>query len=878
MKELNKVYDPNETESRIYEMWEQGGYFKPEVHPDGKPFTIVMPPPNITGQLHIGHAFDGTLQDILTRYKRMQGFSALWLPGEDHASIATEVKVKDKIAAEEGKTKQDIGREAFLERAWDWSDFYRKRIAKQFRKLGSSCDWTRERFTMDEGCSEAVKEVFCNLYNEGLIYRANRIINWCPDCGTALSEAEVEYDEHNGHLWYIKYPIKDSDAYVTVATTRPETMLGDTAVAVNPSDPRYLNLIGKTAILPLMNREIPIIADDYVETEFGTGCVKITPCHDPNDFEIGQRHDLEQIRVLNDDATINELGGVYQGLDRYDARKKVVEDLQALGLIDKIESIQHNVGACYRCDTVVEPITSLQWFVEMKPLADPAIEVVKTSETVFVPDRFKKIYYNWMENIRDWCVSRQLWWGHRIPAYYCSDCDEVVVAKEMPSVCPKCGGTSFTQDEDVLDTWFSSGLWPFSTLGWPEDTADFKKFYPNDVLVTAFDIIFFWVARMIFSGIHHAGETPFHHVYMHGLVRDEQGRKMSKSLGNGVDPLEMIEKYGADALRFTLVTGNSAGNDTRWHEEKVAASRNFANKINNAARFILMNLEDFDPKSEIDRNDLNNLDEWIISRTNEMTAEVTANLDKYELGIALEKLYSFVWSEFCDWYIEFVKPRLYGDDAKAKHAAQWTLYHMFTDILKLLHPFMPFITEEIYGHMNDDTEPLIIAEWPIYKEENAYPEQQAQVSEIIDGIRGIRNARAEMDIPPSKKAKVYIQCDKENEAIYSGNEDIFIKMASASEVEITQTENAIDNALSVVTNTAKFTIPLNDLIDKEKETQRLVKEKEKIEKEIARLNGKLDNPNFVAKAPENIVAEEREKLAKNQALLSEIEESIAKLK
>ena len=878
MKELNKVYDPNETESKIYEMWEEGGYFKPEVHPDGKPFTIVMPPPNITGQLHIGHAFDGTLQDILTRYKRMQGYSALWLPGEDHASIATEVKVKDKIAAEEGKTKQDIGRDAFLERAWDWSDFYRKRIAKQFRKLGSSCDWSRERFTMDEGCSEAVKEVFCNLYNEGLIYRANRIINWCPDCGTALSEAEVEYEEHNGHLWYIKYPIKDSDAYVTVATTRPETMLGDTAIAVNPSDPRYLNLIGKTAVLPLMNREIPIIADDYVEAEFGTGCVKITPCHDPNDFEVGQRHDLEQIRVMNDDATINELGGVYQGLDRYEARKKVVEDLQVLGLIEKIESIQHNVGACYRCDTVVEPITSLQWFVEMKPLAEPAIEVVRNEETVFVPDRFKKIYYNWMENIRDWCVSRQLWWGHRIPAYYCSDCDEVVVAKEMPSVCPKCGGTSFTQDEDVLDTWFSSGLWPFSTLGWPNDTADFQKFYPNDVLVTAFDIIFFWVARMIFSGIHHAGETPFHHVYMHGLVRDEQGRKMSKSLGNGVDPLEMIEKYGADALRFALVTGNSAGNDTRWHEEKVEASRNFANKINNAARFILMNLEDFDPESEIDRNDLNNLDEWIISRTNEMTAEVTANLDKYELGIALEKLYSFVWSEFCDWYIEFVKPRLYGEDAKAKHAAQWTLYHMFTDILKLLHPFMPFITEEIYGHINDDTKPLIIAEWPIYKEENAYPEQQAQVSEIIDGIRGIRNARAEMDIPPSKKAKVYIQCDKENEAIYRGNEDIFIKMASASEVEITETENDLENALNIVTNTAKFTIPLDDLIDKEKEMQRLEKEKQKIEKEIARLNGKLDNPNFVAKAPENIVAEEREKLAKNQALLSEIDESIAKLK
>ncbi len=877
MKELNKIYEPNEVETRIYEMWESGGYFKPEVHPDGKPYTIVMPPPNITGQLHIGHAFDGTYQDILTRYKRMQGFSALWLPGEDHASIATEVKVVEKIREEEGKTKQQIGREAFLSRAWEWSDHYRARIAKQFRKLGSSCDWSRERFTMDEGCSEAVKEAFLKMYNDGLIYRANRIINWCPDCKTALSDAEVEYEEHAGNLWHIKYPIKDSNEFVIVATTRPETMLGDTAVAVNPTDERYLHLIGKTAILPLLNREIPIIADDYVEKDFGTGCVKITPCHDPNDFEVGVRHNLEQIRVMNDDATINAFGGAYEGLDRYAARKRIVSDLEALGLLDKIEAIQHNVGACYRCSTVVEPITSMQWFVKMQPLADPAIDVVKNGEVQFVPDRYKKIYFNWMENIRDWCISRQLWWGHRIPAYYCQACGETVVSKTMPETCPKCGQHAFKQDEDVLDTWFSSALWPFSTLGWPEKTADFEKYYPNDVLVTAFDIIFFWVARMIFSGIYQAGSAPFHHVCIHGLVRDELGRKMSKSLGNGVDPLDIIEKYGADALRFTLITGNSAGNDTRWHETKVQSSRNFANKINNAARFILMNLEDFDPKSSIERNDLINLDKWIISRTNEIAAEVTANLDKYELGIALEKLYNFIWTEFCDWYIEFVKPRLYAEDATAKHAAQWTLYHTFTDILKLLHPFMPFITEEIYSHITDEDKPLIVAQWPVYTEENNYPTDRIQVDAIIDGIRGIRNARAEMNIPPSKKAKLFIQPTEGSASIYEGNEDIFMKLASASDVEIMKTQTEIENALSIVTNNAKFFIPMGELIDREKEIARLQKEEQKILTEIERLNGKLQNPNFLAKAPEKLVAEEKEKMAKNEALLAEIRESIVKL-
>lgn len=918
MKELDKIYDPNQVEPRIYEMWENGGYFKPEVHPEGKPYTIMMPPPNITGQLHIGHAFDGTLQDILTRYKRMQGYSALWLPGEDHASIATEVKVVEKIMKDEGKTKQQIGREEFLRRAWDWANFYRERIAKQFRKLGASCDWSRERFTMDESCSEAVKETFLNLYNDGLIYRANRIINWCPDCMTALSDAEVEYEEQNGHLWHIKYPVKDSDEFVVVATTRPETMLGDTGVAVHPNDKRYKHLVGKTVILPLMDREIPIIADEYVDMEFGTGCVKMTPCHDPNDFEVGLRHNLEQIRVLNDDATVSVLGGKYAGMERNEARKAVVADLEKLGLIVKIEPIQHNVGTCYRCSTVVEPITSLQWFVKMQPLALPAIDVVKDGEVQFVPDRFKKIYFNWMENIRDWCISRQLWWGHRIPAYYCQNCGKIVVSKNMPDTCPKCGNKEFKQDEDVLDTWFSSALWPFSTLGWPKDTDDFKKFYPNDVLVTGFDIIFFWVARMIFSGLKQAKDIPFHHVYIHGLVRDELGRKMSKSLGNGVDPLEIIEKYGADALRFTLVTGNSAGNDTRWHESKVQSSRNFANKINNAARFILMNLEGFDTQSSVDRDDLINLDKWIISRANEVTAEVTANLEKYELGIALEKLYNFIWSEFCDWYIEFVKPRLYADDAKAKHAAQWTLYHVFTDLLKLLHPFMPYITEEIYSHITDDKNPLIIAEWPVYKKENRYETEMNQVSEIIDGIRAIRNARLEMNVPPSKKSDLYYLPTEGSENIFEGNDDIFMKMASASATgkfhiivdkfnnykfkliknngQIIATsedyktkQQCIDaisnfnndkekaNLLSIITNSAKYFIPLDDLIDKEKEIARLEKEKQKIESEIARLNGKLTNENFLAKAPAALVEEEKGKLEKYAALLGEVEESLKKL-
>lgn len=874
MKELDKIYDPSEVEERIYKMWEEGGYFKPEVNKDGKPFTIVLPPPNITGQLHMGHAFNGTLQDILIRYKRMCGYASLWVPGEDHASIATEVKVLDKIKKEEGKTKADLTREEFLEKAWDWANFYRDRIAKQLRKLGASCDWSRERFTLDEGLNEAVKEAFIRLYDKGLIYRANKIINWCPDCKTALSDAEVEYEEQKGHLWHLKYPIEGTDKYVIVATTRPETMLGDTGVAVNPNDERYKELVGKYAILPLVNRRIPIFADDYVDLGFGTGCVKITPCHDPNDFEVGLRHNLEQIKVLNDDATISAGYGRYSGMDRYEAREAIISDLKELGLVEKIEEHTHNVGTCYRCATTVEPITSNQWFVEMKPLAEPALDCVRNSDTKFVPDRFKKIYFNWMENVRDWCISRQLWWGHRIPAYYCDTCGETIVSKNDPTVCPKCGGTHFTQENDVLDTWFSSALWPFSTLGWPEETEDFKKFYPNDVLVTGFDIIFFWVARMVFSGIEYCGQTPFHHVYINGIIRDEFGKKMSKSAGNGVDPLEVIEQYGADAVRFTLVTGNAAGNDSRWESDKIESSRNFANKINNAARFIMMNLTDYDINTKESDVKLINIDKWIISRTNEVIKEITANLDKYELGISLEKLYNFIWSEFCDWYIEFSKARLMGDNKEAKLAAQWTLYNTFITILKLLHPFMPFITEDIYLHLTESETPLIVSKWPEYSEEHNFAKEQYEVGEIIEAIRGIRNARAKMKIPPSKKAPLYIVTTKENEDIYKGNEDTFIKMASCDSVEIINDERDIPNALTVVSNTAKCIVPLDNLIDKEKEIQRLTKEKEKTEGEIKRIEGKLSNEGFIGKAPKNVIDAEKEKLANYESLLKEIIESL----
>ncbi|MBR5996188.1 MAG: valine--tRNA ligase [Eubacteriaceae bacterium] len=875
MKELNKNYDPKEVEKRIYAMWEKGGYFRPEVNPSGKPYTIMMPPPNITGQLHIGHAFCFTLQDILIRYKRMQGYAALWLPGEDHASIATEVKVIDNIYQTEGRTKLDIGREGFMVRAWEWANKYRKRIAEQSRTIGASCDWSRERFTLDEGCNEAVHEAFKRLYDKGLIYRDSKIINWCPSCRTALSDAEVEYEEQDGSLWYIKYPIEGTDKFVTVATTRPETMLGDTAVAVNPDDERYADIVGKFAVLPLVGRRIPIIADDYVDTSFGTGCVKITPCHDPNDFEVGQRHGLEQIRIFDDEAVVNENGGKYCGLDRYEARERIIRDLTETGALEKTEKHVHNVGTCYRCHTTVEPITSLQWFVSMKKLAEPAIKAVEDGEVTFVPDRFKKIYFNWMYNIKDWCISRQLWWGHRIPAYYCDSCGHIAVAGEIPEKCPECGCSSFHQDEDVLDTWFSSALWPFSTLGWPHDTEDLAKFYPNDVLVTGPDIIFFWVARMIFSGIEYLGKPPFHHVYINGIIRDELGRKMSKSLGNGVDPIEAVETYGADAVRFTLVTGNSAGNDARWIPDKAEASRNFCNKINNAARFIMMNLTDFKNDREAARNYLTNIDKWIISRANEMVSQVTVNMEKYELGIALEKLYNFVWSEFCDWYIEFTKSRLYGDDMNAKHAAQQTLFDVFTLILKLLHPFMPFITEEIYSHLTDGESPLIIAKWPEYDEMNSFPAEQEEVSEIIDGIRGIRNARAKMNIPLGKKAPLFIIPNEGKESIYAGSEDIFAKLAYCSEVTFADKDTSGDNALTVVTNTAKYLIPLDSLIDKQKEIDRLNKEKADLEKKIEVTNSKLNNPQFISKAPENVIAKEKEKLASFSALLEEVMKSLS---
>ncbi|WP_213818191.1 valine--tRNA ligase [Garciella nitratireducens] len=873
---IAKVYNPDEVESRLYGKWEERGYFKPEVNPEGKPFTIVMPPPNITGQLHIGHAFDGTLQDILIRWKRMQGYQALWLPGTDHASIATEVKVVEAMK-KEGLTKREVGRDGFLERAWNWANAYRGRITSQFRKLGASCDWSRERFTMDEGCSEAVKEVFIKLYNKGLIYRGNRIINWCPDCKTALSDAEVEYEEQHGHLWYFRYPIKDSDESIVIATTRPETIPGDSAVAVHPEDERYQRLIGKKVLLPIMNREIPIIADEYVDREFGTGVVKITPAHDPNDFEVGLRHNLPEIKVMNEDATMNEKAGKYAGLTCSNARKQIVEDFKNLGLLQKIEDHVHNVGACYRCSTTVEPITSEQWFVKMEPLAKPAIEVVREGKTRFIPERFEKIYFNWMENIKDWCISRQLWWGHRIPAYYCQECGEIIVAKEEPKKC-KCGSTTFKQEEDVLDTWFSSALWPFSTLGWPEDTQDLRKHYPNDVLVTGYDIIFFWVARMIFSGIEQMGETPFRDVYIHGIVRDAQGRKMSKSLGNGVDPLEIIKDFGADALRFTLVTGNSPGNDTRWHMEKVEANRNFANKIWNAARFVLMNIEeDILQKEEQAKKYWISADKWIISRCNTLVQEVTDNLEKYELGIAAAKLYDFIWNEYCDWYIELVKPRLYGEEKESKIAAQYTLVMVLKKTLKLLHPFMPFITEEIFTHLPGEEKSIMISSWPKFEKECIYKEEEKEIEMLMSVIRSIRNARAEMNVVPSRKAKViFIATNSAISQILKKSEIYFQKLASASEIIVkTEKKEIPENVVSAVVDQVEIFIPLEDLVDKEKEIERLQKEKENLEKELKRVNGKLSNEGFVSKAPFSVVEKEREKQKKYQEMMEKVLERLS---
>ncbi len=877
---LEKNYNPQAFEERIYKHWMDANYFKAKVDPEKQPFSIVLPPPNITGQLHMGHALDHTLQDILIRWKRMQGYEALWQPGTDHASIATEVKVVENIKEEEGLSKLDVGREGFLERAWKWKEEYGGRIVDQMKKLGDSCDWSRERFTLDEGLSNAVTEVFVKLYEKGLIYRGNRIINWCPECKTSLSDVEVEHDEKAGHFWHINYPIKDSDEVIEIATTRPETMLGDTAIAVHPEDERYKHLIGKYAILPLVNREIIIVADEYVDPEFGTGAVKITPAHDPNDFEVGLRHNLPQIIVMNDDATINVKGGKYAGMSRYEARKAIVKDLEEQGLLVKIKEHSHNVGQCYRCDTVVEPLTSDQWFVKMEPLAAPAIEAVKDGRIKFVPDRFSKTYLHWLENIRDWCISRQLWWGHRIPAYYCSDCGHLVVSKEAPTTCEKCNSNNFKQDEDVLDTWFSSALWPFSTLGWPEATKELEYFYPTDVLVTGYDIIFFWVVRMAFSGLEFMNEVPFKHVFIHGLVRDAEGRKMSKSLGNGIDPLEIIDQYGADALRFTLVTGNSPGNDMRFHMEKLESSRNFANKLWNATRFVLMNLDvDYIDKDSVEA-ELTVVDRWIISRLNKVAREITENMDKFELGLAVQKLYDFIWNEYCDWYIELVKPRLYGEDINKKRAAQYTLTYILENILKLLHPFMPFITEEIWQNLPTVKDSVIVAEWPKYKESEICGSAEEQMELIMNAIKSIRNVRSEMNVIPSRKAKLIALTTKDEIAkTILDNEEYFRTLASVSEIELAKSKDQIpSDAVSTVIQGAELFLPLDDLIDFEKEVERLEKEKSKLEGEIKRVVGKLSNEGFVSKAPAHLIEEEKQKQAKYEQMLNSVLERLESLK
>ena len=872
MSELPKTYDPKSVEDKLYKFWVDSGFFHAEVNPDKKPYTIVIPPPNVTGQLHMGHAFDETLQDILIRTKRMQGYEALWMPGTDHAGIATQIKVEENLRKEEGLTRYDLGREEFLKRVWAWKDKFGSRIISQLKKLGTSCDWDRERFTMDEGCSKAVREVFVNLYNKGLIYKGHRIINWCPHCATALSDAEVEYETQPGKLWHIRYPLADGSGELVVATTRPETFMGDTGVAVNPNDERYKHLIGKTCILPIMNREIPIFGDEYVDMEFGTGCVKVTPCHDPNDFEMGQRHDLEQILVFNEDATVNANGGKYEGMDRYECRKAVVKDLEEGGYLVKIEDHEHNVGTCYRCGTTVEPMTSAQWFVKMAPLAKPAMDVVNEGKTKFVPDRFSKTYLRWMENVHDWCISRQLWWGHRIPAFYCEDCGEMTVSKTDVCTCPKCGGTHIHQEEDVLDTWFSSALWPFSTLGWPDKTKELDYFYPTSTLVTGYDIIFFWVARMIFSGVEHMGETPFKTVYIHGLVRDAQGRKMSKSLGNGIDPLEVIDQYGADALRFTLATGNSPGNDMRFSDERVQASRNFCNKIWNASRFIQMNLTiDKDKAVELP-SDLAIEDKWIISKFNTLVADVTRNIDQYELGLAAAKLNDFIWENFCDWYIEIAKTRLQTGDENV----QKVLCYVLSGAMQLLHPFMPFITETIWQALPHEGPSVMVSAWPEYKDELHFAAEEAQMESLMDAVRAIRNRRAEMNVPPSKKAKVLILTEKKD--TFSAGAGFFPKLAYASEIELIDAVPAdAAKMASVVTGDAQIYMPMGDLIDFEAERARLGKEKSKVEADIDFVMKKLNNPKFVDKAPEKVVAAEREKAEKLREHLAKLEESIAAL-
>ena len=878
-KELAKTYDPKGIEDRIYQNWLDKKYFHAEVDRSKKPFTIVMPPPNVTGQLHMGHALDNTMQDILIRYKRMQGYNALWQPGTDHAAIATEVKVIQKLK-EQGIDKNDIGREEFLKHAWEWKEEYGGRIVNQLKKLGSSADWDRERFTMDEGCSKAVEEVFVKLYNKGYIYKGSRIINWCPVCKTSISDAEVEHVDQDGFFWHINYPIIGEEGrFVEIATTRPETLLGDTAVAVNPEDERYQDLVGKMLKLPLTDREIPVIADSYVDKEFGTGCVKITPAHDPNDFEVGKRHNLPEINIMNDDATINELGGKYAGMDRYEARKAMVADLDALGLLVKVVPHTYSVGTHDRCKTTVEPMIKPQWFVKMQEMAKPAIEALKKNELNFVPDRFDKIYLHWLENIRDWCISRQLWWGHRIPAYYCDECGEVVVAKEMPKVCPKCGCTHFKQDEDTLDTWFSSALWPFSTLGWPDKTEDFDYFYPTDVLVTGYDIIFFWVIRMVFSAIEQTGKVPFHHVLIHGLVRDSQGRKMSKSLGNGIDPLEIIDQYGADALRLTLITGNAPGNDMRFYMERVEASRNFANKVWNASRFIMMNLEKAEVPGEMPKDQLTAADKWILSKVNTLAKEVTENMDKYELGIAVQKVYDFIWEEFCDWYIEMVKPRLYNDGDTTKSAALWTLKTVLVNALKLLHPYMPFITEEIFCTLQSEEESIMISKWPEFTEEWHFAEDEAAVEMIKEAVRGIRNVRTGMNVPPSKKAKVFVVSESENvRNTFENGKVFFATLGSASEVTVQADRSGIDeDAVSAVLPEAVIYMPFAELVDIDKEIERLQKEEQRLTKELARVNGMLSNERFMSKAPESKVAEERAKLEKYSQMMDQVKERLTHL-
>ncbi len=880
-KELAKTYDPKDIEDRLYQKWEKNKYFHAKVDRERKPFTIVMPPPNITGQLHMGHALDNTMQDILIRYKRMQGYNALWQPGTDHASIATEVKVIESLK-EQGIDKKELGREGFLKKAWEWKEEYGGRIIKQLKKLGSSADWDRERFTMDEGCSKAVQEVFIKLYEKGLIYKGSRIVNWCPVCKTSISDAEVEHEEQDGFFWHINYPVKGEEGrFVEIATTRPETLLGDTAVAVNPDDERYQDIIGKTLVLPLVGREIPVVADHYVDKEFGTGCVKITPAHDPNDFEVGKRHSLPEINVLNDDATINKNGGKYEGMDRYEARKLMVQELEEQGLLVKIVPHSHNVGTHDRCSTTVEPMVKQQWFVKMDELIKPAVEAVKDGTITLLPERMDKTYFNWTDNIRDWCISRQLWWGHRIPAYYCADCNEFVVARENPGKCPKCGCTHMTQDEDTLDTWFSSALWPFSTLGWPQKTGDLDYFYPNDVLVTGYDIIFFWVIRMIFSGFEQMGEAPFKTVLFHGLVRDSQGRKMSKSLGNGIDPLEVIDKYGADALRLTLITGNAPGNDMRFYWERVEASRNFANKVWNASRFIMMNIGEETleaPKME----QLAVEDQWILSRVNTLVKDVTENMEKYELGIAVQKVYDFIWDEFCDWYIEIAKARTFNKEACLESAkvAMWTLKTVLIHALKLLHPYMPFITEEIFCTMQKEEETIMLSQWPEYQEAWHFAKAEEAVGHIKDLIKGIRNTRTSMEVPPSRKAKVFIVTEDPGlKDTFETMKKAYTLLASASEIQVQQDKSGIaEDAVSVVIPGAVVFLPLEDLVDFEKEKERLQKEKERLRKELSRSKGMLSNENFLKRAPEAKVQEEKDKLAKYEQMMAQVEERLAQMK